>query len=79
MNASAWIPLKDRWPVEGSIVLAFGRDSKGTPRYDIAHIDGHAFRPGLYFWDSHAEQLRHPITHWMPLPRSPDAVGAKHD
>lgn len=57
-NADRWIPVSERLPGNGTLVLTYSTD-EGMATY---YYSGAMYQP---WWDTC-------VTHWMPLPEPPE-------
>ncbi|HBQ1735180.1 TPA: DUF550 domain-containing protein [Klebsiella pneumoniae] len=55
-----WIPVSEKLPERGDYLVSDGRD------FDVQLFNGEQFIPGFVWEDK--------ITHWMPLPATPQEV-----
>jgi hypothetical protein len=60
MISDRWVPVSERMPERGDYLVTDGRD------FDVQSFDGWQFIPGFVWEDA--------ITHWMPLPATPQEV-----
>jgi hypothetical protein len=65
MHQTQWISVKDKLPIEGVKVLTYLKD------YDMYKIDYLILFPEP-IWACVMEREQNVVTHWMPLPDSPN-------
>lgn len=72
MNASDWIPITERVPEDGALVLVYGTGRHGGFYADALYEHGRwwLFEP---YRDEHCLPCEYP-SHWMPLPEPPSPV-----
>lgn len=71
--AQGWIPVTDRYPDDGAMVLAFNGEVCTVANYDADGEDGE------HIWHDRiqgcADLSDAPVTHWKPLPDPQDSQG----
>lgn len=60
MISDRWVPVSEKLPERGDYLVSDGRD------FDVQLFNGEQFIPGFVWEDK--------ITHWMPLPATPQEV-----
>lgn len=64
MADARWIPVTERLPEQGTVVLAAGKRSATTGEFQ-----GTGPKPCDWYWKGSVKT----VTHWMPLPPIPSA------
>ena len=65
-----WIPVTERLPEEGDVVLAWTPTSRICNRFGVCLIHKNRDDPDWIMWDD-GSGMYGDATHWMPLPDPP--------
>ena len=66
MKERRWIPVTERLPEVGQVVLALGARSSTTGMFQGITSEKH---PDMWWWKHHTTKY---VSHWMPLPAAPN-------
>lgn len=80
---SEWISVDDRLPEENEAVYCFGKQKDGYKIFGIFSLYTNRWNPDVDYVSGRDYELTtfylkdKEITHWMPLPKEPQAEGEK--